>query len=272
MEKEIHRLIDKAVNGDPVSLEKLIKNVQDKIYNLALRMLWSPDDAQDAGQEILLKIITNLSSFRKECKFSTWRYKIAANYLLTQRKKNIIENNISFEQFHEELGGFKTGGGEEYGVDKDLLLRELKIGCTHAMLLCLERDYRVIFILSVIFKTNSRDGAYIMEVTPETYRKRLSRAKKKISGFMENNCGLVNSKNYCHCEKRLNTAIEDKRTDPRRLLFVNNGGIENSLREMERLDALSSVYLSAPQYISPKNILENLKKIIESKRFDILSN
>ena len=56
-------LIKQAINGNKNALEHLIASVKDKIYNLSIRYLWNPMDAEDATQEILIKVITNLSTF-----------------------------------------------------------------------------------------------------------------------------------------------------------------------------------------------------------------
>ena len=47
--ENINELVDKAVNGDKLALEKVIDSIKDSIYNLSLRMLWNPDDAEDAA-------------------------------------------------------------------------------------------------------------------------------------------------------------------------------------------------------------------------------
>lgn len=61
--KEVQVLVAQAVSGDKEALEVLIADVQDMIFNLSLRMLGTFADAEDATQDILLKIITHLSSF-----------------------------------------------------------------------------------------------------------------------------------------------------------------------------------------------------------------
>ena len=78
----MENLIEKAVTGDKKSLEEIILSVQDTVFNLSLRMLGSFADAEDASQEILLKVITHLSSFRQESAFSTWVFRIAVNLSL----------------------------------------------------------------------------------------------------------------------------------------------------------------------------------------------
>lgn len=62
--EELQALVDQAVAGDKKALETLAANVQDLVFNLSLRMLGTFADAEDAAQDILLKMITHLSSFR----------------------------------------------------------------------------------------------------------------------------------------------------------------------------------------------------------------
>lgn len=90
-------LIEQAKEGSQQALETLIKQVQDPVYNLALRMLQLPADAEDATQDILVRVITHLSEFRQESAFATWVYRIATNYLLTTRKRRAERQNLTFQ-------------------------------------------------------------------------------------------------------------------------------------------------------------------------------
>ncbi len=83
-------MADWARAGSCPALEDLTSRILPKVYALALRMLWNVEDAHDATQEILIRIITNLSTFREECAFLTWAYRVAANYLLTFRKTRLL--------------------------------------------------------------------------------------------------------------------------------------------------------------------------------------
>ena len=70
-DNELQALIDQAIAGDKQSLETLLLGVQDLVFNLSLRMLGTFQDAEDASQDILLKVMTHLSSFKRESSFST---------------------------------------------------------------------------------------------------------------------------------------------------------------------------------------------------------
>ncbi|MDP4094055.1 MAG: RNA polymerase sigma factor [Bacillota bacterium] len=270
-------LIEKAVNGDKQALEKLISGIKDKIYNLSLRMLWNPSDAEDATQEILIKVITNLSKFRLECKFSTWVYSIASNHLININKRGLEKQDLSFEIFEKGIeAGFDTNEPIMVSdADRNILAEELKVSCTHAMLLCLDRESRMIYILSSMFGINSNEGAFIMNITPETYRKRLSRIREKMRSFMENNCGLVNKNKPCRCNRRVEVAIESRRINPENLIFIDQPLAENGLvgackEEMEEFDKVSAVFTSNPYYLTPDSIFQGIKKIITSGNYKIL--
>ena len=70
-QEELNKRIDQAVQGDRLALEEVLTEIQDMVFNLSLRMLGTIADAQDAAQEILIKVMTSISTFRKESRFQT---------------------------------------------------------------------------------------------------------------------------------------------------------------------------------------------------------
>src|SRR5512139_3644606 len=83
---DFERLVELAKEGRKEALEELVRGIQDRVYNLALRALFLPADAEDATQEILIKVITHLADFKGESRFTTWVFRIATNHLLTTQK------------------------------------------------------------------------------------------------------------------------------------------------------------------------------------------
>src|SRR5690242_11322282 len=86
-------------SGSKEALELLITRHQGWIYNIALRMVYQPQDAEDATQEILIKVLTNLSSFRGDSQFRTWLYRLAINHLLNMKRTRIEAKCLSFEDY-----------------------------------------------------------------------------------------------------------------------------------------------------------------------------
>ena len=83
-------------SGSKEALELLITRHQRWIYNIALRMVFLPQDAEDATQEILIKLLTKLSTFRGESEFRTWLYRLAVNHFenLAGRGVARLRNNV----------------------------------------------------------------------------------------------------------------------------------------------------------------------------------
>jgi len=273
METSLEDLVQQAKDGKKEALEALVRGIQDRVYGLALRMLGYPADAEDAAQEILVKVVTHLDSFRQESEFTTWVYRVAANHLLTTRKRLAENQAVSFEDYEALLEIELAAQWPESipEAERSLIVQEVMLSCTHGMLLCLDRPHRVTYILSEIFDISSRQGAYILDISPATYRKRLSRARERIQTFMLNNCGLVHPENRCHCDRVAPQTIQTNEIDPKHLLFAGHRcrakGVGLSMEYLQELDSLQRVaalFRNDPDYAAPEAFLESLKELINS--------
>ena len=93
--------------GDMDALDVLVRRHQSWVFNLALRMVWRRDVAEDATQEILIKAVTKLSTFAGNSAFRTWLYRIAVNHLLNVRKSEMEEQKMTFTDMGASLDGVK---------------------------------------------------------------------------------------------------------------------------------------------------------------------
>ena len=85
----LEELARQALDGDRDALDSLVRSLQGDLYGLALRMLWNREDAEDATQEILVRIVTRLSQFNFESRVKTWAYRVAVNYILDVKKSAV---------------------------------------------------------------------------------------------------------------------------------------------------------------------------------------
>jgi RNA polymerase sigma factor (sigma-70 family) len=262
-------IISNSLKGNKQALETLIKSVQGQIYNLSVRFYWSPMDAEDATQEILIKIITHLSTFKNESAFETWCYRIATNYLLNSKRKQTEELTFEIGEYHLNEG---LKHQDYNSADKSILEEEVKIGCSTSMLTCLSRPLRLAYILGEIFEFDSNEGATILEVEPATFRKRLSQARIHIRQFMSNNCGIYDTKNNCRCSKQINYDLAINRVHPKKLLFADKGQVAKTVSEIENIGQDIMIFQSHPSYNTPKTILTNIKNLIDSGKYSVLSN
>jgi RNA polymerase sigma factor (sigma-70 family) len=266
------RLVRRAADGDGAALETVLRAVQDDLYRLAMRMLWHPADAEDATQEILVRIATRLGSFRGEAAFGTWAYRVAVNHLLTTRRRRAERAALSFEEFAADLASGLDRAYSAPDVDDALLEEEVKVGCTQAMLLCLDRGHRAAYILGEVFELPSAEAAWVLELAPAAYRKRLSRARDRIRSFMEGHCGLVRAENACRCRRRIGTAIATGRVDPESLLFARPGAVRRGVAEMEGLHASAAVLRSHPDTRAPDAMARRVLDLVRGDRLSLLAD
>ena len=142
-------LVDKVLNGDSKALDKLVDLHQSFIYNVAWKMTHSNEDVLDLTQEVLIKVITKLSTFKKKSAFRTWLYRIVFNeFLQTKRKdKEIVFH--SFETHDQQLNAVpdpELTPEEELEINE--YTQEVKFRCTSTMLICLDREQRLIYLLT----------------------------------------------------------------------------------------------------------------------------
>ncbi|MGW4120965.1 RNA polymerase sigma factor [Nocardia sp. NPDC004711] len=269
-------LVARAVEGDRAAVSDVVRLLQDPIYRLALRMVWRPADAEDATQEILLRVVGNLATWRGEARLTTWAYRIGVNYLLNLKRQTPQEaQQLSLDQFGE---GLKDGLAEEdyRGPESALLTHEVRLNCSQAMLQCLGRDERVAYVLSDVFEVSSEEAAWIVGATPAAYRKRVERAKKRLGNFLQSTCGLANPQAFCRCSRRVEKALELGRVDPRRPAFaahpITPGGrsVEEAERQMVRLHDAAAVLGAHPDYAAPQAKLEAIAGLLRSGRFPLL--
>jgi RNA polymerase sigma factor (sigma-70 family) len=273
--ESLHAVVSRAVEGDRAALDELVLHLQDRIYNLALRMLWHPQDAEDATQEILLKIVVNLGSFRGESAVTTWALRIASNHLVHTRRSRAEAQELSFSAFGEDLQrGLDPPNAPADRPDQALLEQEVKIGCTHAMLLCLDREHRLAYILGEVFELPGDEAASALGISAAAYRKRLSRARTRLREFMKAHCGLVSDLAPCRCSRRITPAIASGRVDPDQLLFVQRKSTHDAViaqsAEMDELHRIASIYRANPDCRAPVRLAEAVRTLLESRRFRLL--
>lgn len=267
-------LIQKALEGDKIAFENLIKKHQDWIYNIALTFVGNRDEALDVTQEVLIKMITKLSSFQQKSEFRTWLYRITKNHFLNMKRGQHEINPPTFTQFGEGLDHLPNESLSSYSfeVEEKLLVNEAKISCMKGMLLCLDREQRLIYILGELFEFPDTIGGEIMEISRENFRVKLHRAKKQLYDFMNNKCGLINKNNPCRCARKTAGFIKMGYVDPKSLHFQKNrlASIEQMLdSKIERygnevISEYQKLYQEHPFLESPE-ALEGLKKLLNSK-------
>lgn len=207
-------LIAQATHGNRQALEALIKRHQDFIYNVALRMFLHPDDALDASQEVLIKVITRLKTFKRKSSFRTWLYRIVVNHFLTTRAR---KTELIFQRDMNAFGGLAQPDADDSVSEAEV--EETRLMCSTAFLMCLSRDQRLVYVLGEIFGADHQLGAALFQISPGNFRLKLHRARTDLLNFVHGKCGLINPKNPCRCPKKAQAMVKAGLVNRDKLLF-----------------------------------------------------
>lgn len=246
--------VAKAVGGDRSALERVVRAAQPLVSRLALRFFGCPRHAEDAAQEALVQLVTKLDRFDGQSAFFTWVYRVATNKFLSLVRSPAERQQLAAEEFDEELAQPLQEQPDRNGDSEHaLLLAEVRIGCTLAMLLCLDRKTRLAYILGEITELDHEEAAAVLECSPAAYRKRLERARVTITGLMRRRCGVYDASNACRCADRVPIAAAKGRLHPDNLLFATSREqvaqfpeVLVQIRRLETARRAAAVYRSHP--------------------------
>jgi RNA polymerase sigma factor (sigma-70 family) len=241
-------LVSRIHEGDRAALEALVTRHQRWIYNIVLRMVYDPADAEDVTQEVLIKLLTKLSTFEGRSTFRTWLYRIVVNHVLNMKRARGEAAEWTFAKYGQGLASaadMDLPDPASVAADVQLLVDEARITCTSGMLLCLDREQRLVYILGEIFGVTDSVGAELLETTRGNFRQKLSRARRDLHNFMQERCGLVNQANPCRCAKKTQAFMAAGYVNPANLLFVKPRVVrvrEIAAAAHEDIDTLDAAY------------------------------
>ena len=262
--------VREAQAGSQKALEKLVKTHQEFIYNVALKLIRNPDEAADLSQEAMIKMITKLNQFKGKSNFRTWLYKIVINHFIKSKNRKSELEVGSFEKYGDFLD--RVYSNEEMEVEEQKKRRDdiiyVRNRCMTSMLLCLDRQQRMVFILGAIFNIKSNTASQLLNITAENFRQQLSRAKADLFQFMENKCGLINPNNPCRCAKKTKGFIKDGLIDTSAHQFkevvvkrINEIALENNAKLDNLIEGKYMAFFRDQPY-EDKDVTKELTKTI----------
>jgi RNA polymerase sigma-70 factor (ECF subfamily) len=176
-------LIRAAQEGDQDAFGQLVRAYDKSVLRLALNLLRSPEDAQDVYQEAFLRVYRNLNSFRFDCSFHTWLYRIVTNLCLDHMRKRKVRREESSQV--EGLDGpvDRMDTFQELRADGDpqrsMFSGELRRGIQKALSELTVRE-RMVFELRHYQGMKLRDIGETLGTTEEAAKNCLFRATQKM--------------------------------------------------------------------------------------------
>ena len=181
-------LVREAQHGNRAAFEELVRHYDQSVLRLAMHLTGSEPDAQDIYQEAFLKAYKNVGSFRFECSFYTWIYRIVTNLCLDHlRKQTGAQGRCSGGDgcrgreydVLEQVADARAGANPE----RDLMRRELGTRISHALERLTPRE-RMVFELKHYHGLKLRTVGEILNTTEETAKNTLFRATQKLRGAL----------------------------------------------------------------------------------------
>lgn len=182
-EQEI-RAVQRVLAGDADAFEPLVRAHEKAVYNLALRFLEKPEDAEDAAQEAFVKAYRSLESFQRESRFSTWLYRIVTNVCLDmlRARRRRQERPLEVENDEEERETLEIPD-ERFSPER-LLDRKLTREAVQRGLNALSEEGRSVLLLREIRGMSYEEIGETLGLEPGTVRSRIFRARKKLCALL----------------------------------------------------------------------------------------
>lgn len=176
--------LSKEQNFD--AFEELVKRYEGRIYRLCLRILRSPEDAEDILQKTFLSVFENMGSFRGESKFSTWIFRIATNHALMKLRKEkgreltSIDAPIEFNENERplQIANFSPDAYKWY--EKKEFYRLLDQAVSE-----LPEIYRLVFILRDVEGFSNLETAKMLNLSVPAVKSRALRARLYLRDKLE---------------------------------------------------------------------------------------
>jgi RNA polymerase sigma-70 factor, ECF subfamily len=181
-------LVREAQRGNRAAFEELVRHYDQAVLRLAMHLTGSQHEAQDIYQDAFLKAYKNLGSFRFECSFYTWIYRIVSNLCMDHLRKKQVRK--------EDAPVATDAAGEQYDVlaqvpdgraganpERDLMRRELGKRIGHALERLTPRE-RMVFELKHYHGLKLRTVGEVLNTTEETAKNTLFRATQKLRGAL----------------------------------------------------------------------------------------
>ncbi len=180
-------LVRQSKAGNLDCFEELISVHQQKVYNMALRMLGNEQDALDISQEVFIKVYKSLSSFQETASFSTWVYRIATNSCLDflrknkERKKDLsLDAQMVFEDGEVSL----QLEDQTADVEKSLLQKE-RMQVLYEAIDHLRDEHKKMIVLRELQGLSYQEIADITGMNLGTVKSKMNRARLALKNALE---------------------------------------------------------------------------------------
>lgn len=191
-------LLRRARNGDPDAFEELMTPLEQRIWRVCWHYTGDREAASDCGQDAMVRIWRALGSYRGDCAFETWVYRVAANCCLDYLRKKKRDRSESIEPMREK--GFDPADPKA-GTEEQAVAAEEKEQL-RACIARLPEEQREALVLTQLEGVPYETAARMLGVSEGTVKSRINRAKSKLKEWLSEKGELPPGKNVQPDERR----------------------------------------------------------------------
>lgn len=188
-------------NDGAVLIDETIREYGPLITSICRRLIQEQETAKDAAQEVWVQIIRSAHSFKGKSKLSTWiytiAYRVARDYSLKEKTYSV---RFLRDFFHQEGEPQFNGGYQD--PEKEFWVKEMCDRCLTGILHCLEWEARIIYVFKELAGLTYAEIAEVIEKDETTIRQIVSRTRRKLANFMNDECMLYNPNGKCRCRMK----------------------------------------------------------------------
>lgn len=183
-------LLARYRRGDDAAFRVLVKRHQRGIFNFALRQVHVPSTAEDIVQDVFVRVVQNIGTFKDEARFTTWAYTIARNLCIDHLRKRVHRRHPSLDAPSEgspdgadgpTLGEKVAGSGA--GADRQVIGKQLQTHITAAVEK-LPEDQREVFLMRQVGELAFKEIADIVGVSENTVKSRMRYALERLQAAL----------------------------------------------------------------------------------------
>ena len=194
-------LLRRAQRGDPEAFGRLMEPLEQLVWRVCWHYTGDREASSDCGQEAMIRIWRALDSYRGDCAFESWVYRIAANCCMDWLRKKKRDRSVSMEPMRDQ--GFDPADTSP-GTEAQVIAKDERHRLREAIAL-LPEDQREALVLTQLERVSYEEAARMLDVSEGTVKSRVNRAKARLKEILTSEGELSSPADVKKGERRSRT-------------------------------------------------------------------
>lgn len=180
-------------------LTEIVEKYGKIVSSLCNRIIYDKQFAEDATQEVWLEVFKSISNFKGQSKLSTWIYTIAYRVIINYSEK---QKKYSLKFLKECLDGNQYINSIDVisDIEETMEIKDMCNKCLTGILHCFDSETKMLYIFRGLSELSYQELSELFQIDETCIRQRISRARRKLRNFLNDECILFNNNGKCRCK------------------------------------------------------------------------